>query len=63
MHGKDTAKAKLKVHCIRFGNQLYDMLISKNNTEMASFAQYLRNNVGESEIAKLNTLSENEPSK
>ncbi len=32
----------------------------KNDTEVASLAQYQRKNVGDNEMAELNTFSENE---
>ncbi len=37
------------------------MFVSNNNAEVASLAQYERKNVGNNEMAELNTLSENEP--
>ena len=45
---------------IKFGTQLYlIMFTSKNNTKVAARNQ--RKHVGDNEMAKVNTLSENEP--
>ena len=48
----------LKKNC---SHKVWNTTLSKNNTKVASLTQNKRKHVGDNEMAKLNTLLENEP--